>query len=289
MTRTIKAVFRHVLLAAALLGFAGPAAAEEYYYAIEVNGVLIGYSRLATSPLSQGGQTLTVLTHELVVRGTLLGAKVDNRVLLTYHIDPATNTFTYHDSRIEQGPAILTSVVRIEGHTARVSDGRGGPESTVDLPPDIVLATSLVQPHLLADFVAGRAEQKTYRLFDGRDNAVREVSYTKTASEALSLAGRSFDTIVLGVVDRRTGVNLTVWLDTKTGIIVQTRQPGNARAYLAGPSVVEAVNQAGSRANLDPSVLSKTNASIPAVRRISYIKVRAVAQPSGLWLTPDAP
>jgi transglutaminase-like putative cysteine protease len=158
----------------------------------------------------------------------------------------------------------------------------------VDLPPDVVLASSLVQPHLLADFVAGRAEQKTYRVFDGRDSAVREVSYTKTRHEALPLAGRSFDTLVLAVVDRRTGVNLTVWLDTKTGIVVQTRQPGNVRSYLTSPSVVEAVTQAGSRASLDSSVLAKTNVSIPAVRRISYMKVRAAAQPSGLWLTPDA-
>jgi hypothetical protein len=124
MARKIPAVFRLVLCAAVMTGLAGPAAADDHYFAIEFNGTVIGYVHAVTAPLTHGGRTVTLLTHEMVVRGTLLGGKVDNRLVLTYHLDPATNTFTYHESRIEQGPSTLTSAIRIDGRTARVSDAR---------------------------------------------------------------------------------------------------------------------------------------------------------------------
>ena len=109
MARTIPALFRHVLFALPLLGCAGQAVAQEYYYAIEVNGVLCGYSRFVDVAAADGrARRSPSLTHETVVRGTLLGAPVDSRITLTYHIDPATRAFTYHDSTIEQGPARLT-------------------------------------------------------------------------------------------------------------------------------------------------------------------------------------
>ena len=111
MASTITARLRHVLFALALLGAAGQPAAQEYYYGIELNGVLCGYVTITASPLGEGARALTLLRHEVVVRGTLLGAGVDNRIVLTYHIDPVTKAFTHHTSRIEQGQTTLTSAV----------------------------------------------------------------------------------------------------------------------------------------------------------------------------------
>jgi transglutaminase-like putative cysteine protease len=289
MARNIPVVFGRVLVVAlALLGFAGRAVAEEYYYAVEMNGVLCGYVTFVTSPLRQDGRILTLLRHEVVIKGTLLGGAVNNRILLTYHIDPGTNAFTYHESVLEQGPTRLTSAIRIEGHTARVSDGVGGKETVVDLPADVVLDNTLFHPHLVADFVGGKAEKKTYLLFDGRDNAVRETTYTRKGTETVRLAGRSFDTVVLDGVDRRTGVVWTMWLDARTGMAVQTRQPGNVHTYLADPTVVETVNRAGSKPDLNPSVMTKANVTITNIRGITAMTVRATAQPAGYWVTPES-
>jgi hypothetical protein len=112
MARNTTAPFRRMLLVlSALAAFYSQGRAEEYYYGIEINGVLCGYARLATSPLRQDGGEVTVLRHETVLKGTLLGAPVDSRMSLTYHLDPATKRFSYHDSTIEQGPARLTSAI----------------------------------------------------------------------------------------------------------------------------------------------------------------------------------
>ena len=289
MTGNFPSVFRHVVVAAmVLVGFGAAAAPEQYYYAVEMNGVLCGYVTYVTSPIQQDGRTFTRLTHEVVIKGTLLGGAVNNRILLTYHIDPATSAFTRHESLLEQGPTRLTSAIRIEGRTARVSDGAGGKETVVDLPADVVLDNTLFHPHLVADFVSGKAETKTYLLFDGRDNAVRETTYTRKGTETVRLVGRSFETVVLDSIDRRAGVAFTMWLDVRTGMAVQTRQTGNSRTYLTDATVVETVNRAGSTPDLNPSVLTKANVSIPNIRGITAMTVRVTAQPAGYWVTPES-
>ena len=58
---------------------------------------------MTTLPVVEGNRQLTLLTHEVVVRGTMLGGQVDSRITLTYHLDPATSAFTRHTSAIEQG------------------------------------------------------------------------------------------------------------------------------------------------------------------------------------------
>lgn len=277
-----------LLILGLLVGLPGEDRVKEYYYAVELNGVLCGYVKFVTSPLREGTRTLTLLTHEVVIKGTLLGGAVNNRILLTYYIDPDTNAFTYHESMLEQGSTRLTSAIRIEGHVARVSDGAGGKETVVDLPADVVLDNTLFHRHLVADFVGRKAEKKAYLLFDGRDNAVRETIYTRKGTETVRLAGRSFDTVVLEEVDRKTGVVSTMWLDARTAMAVRTRGLGNLHTYLADATVVEAVNRAGSRADLNPSVMTKANVTIPKVRGISYMKVRATAQPAGYWVTPES-
>jgi transglutaminase-like putative cysteine protease len=289
MTGSISAeVGRIGVVAAALLTLGAQAPAEKHYLAVEANGVLCGYVIYLTSPIQQDGRTLTRLTHEVVIRGTLLGGAVNNRILLTYHIDPDTKAFTYHESLLEQGSTRLTSAIRIQGRTALVSDGAGGKEAVVELPANVVLDNTLFHPHLVADFVGGKAETRTYLLFDGRDNAVRETSYTRKGNEKVQLAGRSFDTVVLESIDRRTGLISTLWLDSRTGMAVQTRQTGGSRTYLTDPSVVEAVNRAGSKPDLNPSVLAKTNLAIPNVRGIAAMTVRATARPAGFWVTPES-
>lgn len=271
-----------------LLAHAGTPAAggpDEYYYGIEIAGRLCGYAKITTSPLRQDGRGPTVLTHESVIRGTLLGGPVDVRMTFTYHVDAEMTTFTEHTSAIEQGPNRMASALRVEGRRVVVADAAPGEGQVVDLPPDVVLANTLRFPHLVADFVKAGIAEKTYRIFDGRDNAVRDVFYARKGEERVDLAGRSIDTVVLDSVDRRTGVASRVWIDTATGIVVRAQHPGQRLTYLAGPDVVGTVEGAGDLPDVTSAIMTPTNVTIPNVRAISYMKVRASMRPSGLWLT----
>jgi len=74
-----------------------------------------------------------------------------------------------------------------------------------------------------------------------------------------------------------------LWLDRATGVAVQTQHP-NRLSYLADTSVVQALRTA----NLDGNLLANANISIPNVKEISYMKVRATIVPTGLWVSPEA-
>jgi transglutaminase-like putative cysteine protease len=257
--------------------------AKEYYFAIEMNGTVCGYSRFTASPFLENGKDLILLKQEMRMQFTALGSKVEQRLVLTYHIDPASGRFTYHDSTIEQGDMRLSSKIRIAGGQAFVSGSGMSQEQAVPLPTDVVLANTLHYPHLVADFAGSGLASKSYPIFDGRDAQVQETVYTKVGTETVRRAGREYETIVLDVLNKRNGMKSKLWLDPATGIAVQARHP-NRFSYLADSSVAETLRTP----NLDANFLAKANISIPKVKDISYMKVRATIEPMGLWVSPEA-
>jgi len=95
----------------------------------------------------------------------------------------------------------------------------------------------------------GAQQKKTCLIFDGRDNAVRETTYTPASAEVVRRAGRKFDTVVLDSVDHRTTVNTRLWLDRGTGIPVQTRLTGGRFSYLADACIIQSVRCAPPRSS----------------------------------------
>jgi hypothetical protein len=156
-------------------------------------------------------------------------------------------------------------------------------EQTVALPPDVILANTLYYPHLVADFAGGELASKSYPIFDGRDAQVQETVYTKVGTEKIRRAGREYETIVLDVLNKWNGMKSRLWIDPATGIAIQTQHP-NRFYYLADASVVGSLQTA----NLDANLLARTNISIPNVKEISYMKVRATIEPMGLWVSLEA-
>ncbi len=281
--KAIRVLFLLVLLLPVPQARGDTITAEEYYYAIEINGTLCGYASFVTSPLVQGGREMLLLKHKILMQVKALGKRVESRLDLTYHINPATGRFSYHDSTIEQGGMRLFSKIRIEGGKALLSGSGADQEQAVPLPPDVVLANTLYFPHLVADFVERGLETKTYLIFDGRDARVQETAYTKAGVETIRRAGRTFETVVLDSLNKTNGMKSRLWLDKTTGIAVRTQHP-NRLSYLADPSVVRELQTA----DLNPNLLAKTNVAIANPKEISYMRVRAAIDPSGLQLSPES-
>lgn len=255
-------------------------AAQEYYHAYEINGTLCGYVKFTTAPLVQDGWDLILLEQTILMQVRAMGQPVESRLRLTYHIDPRTNGFLYHDCTIEQGGQRMFAKMRIDRGKAYVSGTGMDKEEAVDLPPDVVLENTLFFPHLVADFARGGLETKSYKIFNGRDGKVQEVVYTNAGVEKLQRAGRTFETIVLDSLNRTNGLKVRVWLDPATGIQVQTQMP-NRRTYLTDVSVVQALQTAA----LDPIFAVKANKPIPNPDDISYMRTRAVMEPTGAWIS----
>jgi len=272
-----------LLLSASSAPGATSPSAEEFFFAYEINGTLCGYAKFTTAPLVEDGRKLILLEHTILMQLRAMGQAVESRLKLTYHIDPRTNGFLYHDSLIEQGGQRMFSKMRIDGGQAYISGTGMDKEAAVELPHDVVLENTLFYPHLVADFARGGLETKSYKIFNGRDGKVQEVVYTKAGVEKLQRAGKTFETIVLDSLNQTNGLKSKLWLDPATGIQVQTQMP-NRLHYLADASVVQALQTA----HLDPILAVKANKTIPNPNDISFMRVRAVIEPTGLWVSPGS-
>ena len=273
-----------MLMSLALVSLAIPSRAEKLHYAIEINGTLCGYSEIETSPMREGGKELILLKHRQFLMVSALGSKFNARVDLTYHIDPATGQFTYHDSEVRQGDIELGSKIYIEGNRARFIDTKSGEEKTVELPPDVILENTLLFPHVIRDLVEGKSTAKTYRVFDVRELEVQSCTYTALGAEGIKLAGKRYDAVVVEKHIRETGVKMKHWIDTKSGRVIKTELPNNRGSYLAKSSIVNKIKAA----DLNESVISRVNVAIADIKAISYMKVKGTIEPTGIVVSEES-
>lgn len=277
---------RMLLWALIILSLAGASAVEaqteRVYFAIEVNGKVCGYSEIEISPMVKDGKEILLLKQKTFSMSSALGSEFTTEIGLTYHIDPESGRFIYHDSEVKQGQMELWSKVYIEDDQARFESSLTG-EKTVDLPPDVVLENTLIRPHVIADLVAGGLDEKTYEVFEVRDGKVRATTYTKVDIENLPVAGERYKALVADVVQSATGLKYRIWIDTESGYLLQTELPNGRRSYRSGESVKNRIEMA----DLNDVILAKANVLIADFQAISYMKVEASIEPSGLRVTLD--
>ncbi len=262
----------------------GQEPATEYYYGIEANGVLCGYAKIEVSPLLLDGRQLTLLKHEVVTQSSALGNQVDSRIRLTYHLDPLTGRFTYHDSAIEQGSTRLGSAIRIEGDTARCTSTLSDQETLVALPKDAILENTVFFPHLKTDFAERGLETKMYSIFEVRGFQMQDVTYSRVGRETVELAGAQYDAIVLTRLSKQTGLKTKHWIDTRSGLLLKAVQQGNRTSYLADASIVDRIE----RAEITGTLIAKVGVAIPNFMTLHHMKVNATMEPSGLQVTPES-
>ena len=257
---------------------------QTLYYGIEINGVLCGYSEVKISPMVKDGKDMILLKDKVFAMVSALGSKFNTEVKLTYHIDPETWNFSYHDSEIDQGPTHLGSKVFINGNTARFIGTPGNRETTVTLPPDVVLENVLYFPHLIKDFVERKLPEKSYQIYEVRETEIQKSTYTKVATEKIELAGKKYNAIVLDKLNHKTGLKVKMWIGVENGFLLKAVAPNNRLSYLADPSVVNRIKMA----DVDDNLFAKVNVAIADIQAISYMKVKATVQPTGLWVTQES-
>jgi hypothetical protein len=280
----MKNILLHAALALVMIGiFSSAVKAEKIYYGVELNGVLCGYAELDTSPMEVDGKEMTLLKHRVFAMLTLLGSEVNSEVDLTYHIDPETGQFTYHDSEIRQGSVEMGSTVHVDGDVARFKSTLSEDETVVELTPETIRPNTLFQPHLKRDFADGDAEEKSYSILEVREFDVQETTYTRVGEDKLELAGNTYDTVILEMLNNATGLKAKLWLDVDRGLVVKSELP-NRKGYIADASIIKKIQAA----NIDENIISKVNVPIADFHGITYMKVKATIEPSGLWVTPES-
>jgi transglutaminase-like putative cysteine protease len=186
-------------------------------------------------------------------------------------------------AHFQQAEFILDLEVRIDGRTAHCTSSLLPEETIVTLTEGVIIGNPLYSLHLLRDFVRHGVREKTYESLDARDFRVDESTVKWDGRETLELAGKRYDAIIIDVLSRSTGAKSRIWIDAANGMTLKSADPRGQTVYLADPSVKKRIDLV----NMDENILVRTNVSIPDVRRISYMKVKALLEPTGQWFTPD--
>jgi transglutaminase-like putative cysteine protease/ketosteroid isomerase-like protein len=262
---------------------AGQVSEGEFTYAVEMNGVTCGYTDVHLSSVAGEDGPYTLLEQKTFAMQSALGSEFNTTVDLRCHIDPVTGDFSFMRMHLQQADFVLDSEIRIEGATAHCTSTLLDEETIVTLPEGTIIGNPLYSLHVLRDFVRDGAREKTYSSFDARDFKVDEITFTWVGRETLELAGRRYDAFIVDFMSHATGVKVRTWLDATNGMTLKTAGPQGLSVYLADPSVRKQIELV----NVDENIIARTNVSIPDVTRISYMKVRAVLEPTGQWLTPD--
>ncbi len=152
-----------------ILVTAMPTMAEEYYYGVEIAGVVCGYSRVETSKFEMNGKELILLEQSFTMKLSALGSSFDSKMKFTYKIDPETGNFVYHDSDIEQGGQHYAGAVEVDGDSARFSSMIDDDSGVTYLPEGTILENTLFFPHLKKAFVDEGLSEKTFTLYEVRE------------------------------------------------------------------------------------------------------------------------
>lgn len=256
---------------------------QKFYYATEIDGIVCGYAEINLAEIEEDEMTLILLKHDLFLMLKALGSTFNSTLQLTYRIDPVTGQFTYHDSYIHQGDTELSMAVHITDNKAIMTSPDGDDETVTSLTSDVILPNTLYHPFLVRDFSGADLQEKTYRIYQVRDSEIQESTFKKQDLDRLKLAGDTYEAIIFEEMNRQTGVKTKLWIDTETGQILKTQYPNHRLTYLTDPSVVKRIRVA----DMNPSILTKTNVAIGDAQAIAYLKVRAVLEPTGLWVTEE--
>ncbi|MBN2542113.1 transglutaminase domain-containing protein [bacterium] len=263
--------------------FAQEGESQKYYFGLEINGVLCGYTEIEISEIEKDGKEYILLDENVFAMLTALGAEVNTSQKIEYYIDPGTGNFIYHYHKLDQGSIKLEATYTIKGDTAYLYDFDKDTETKIALPKDVLLPNTMIFSHIKNGFIDGGVKEKTYKFLEARDAQVEELTITKVDDEELELVGKIYQTIKVEQYLPYMGLRFFLWIDKETGYLVQMEIPGMRKQYLTDASVVKRIQVA----SVDENILLKTNETIVNIQGIRYLKVKAAMEPIGLLITEE--
>lgn len=274
-----------LLLLPAVLLFGKSDKAETFFYGIEINGKLVGYSETEVTPDTKAGKPVTIIKNKAFIALTALGQAFDTKISEVYHIDPGTGKYTYYDSEVKVGTMEMGSNLVIHKDTAVFTSRQEGKPKTLTLSPDVLLQNPLYFTRLLKDLgEARKMQKKNYRTIDVKEGELHQVTYTRKGTEKLVLAGNEYNAMALDMLDLKTGVPVKIWIMKENGQLLRANYPNGMDVYLADGAVVGKIK----RAELDDMIFAKVDLAIADYKAISYMKIKATILSMGEWITPES-
>jgi hypothetical protein len=249
-----------------------------------MNGRVFGYVDLRVTETEKAGKPVLQLRESVGNRYSALGVPVDTEGRSDYRLDPATGRWSFIEQSVDSGGLKVHITASIEGDTARIDlQPGGGGEKIVPLPEDVILENPYYFPRPLEDSGSAEPAPRIYRTLDLLDRNIHRVRETKKGPEPLEIEGRVYRAIILDSLDLDTGLKVRQWIDADNGYLLKSEGPRSIQR-IAGRSMKSKMQ----RVDLDDHLLARVGVAIADVAAISHLKVRAVLEPVGNWITPES-
>jgi hypothetical protein len=262
---------------------AAQAESEITYHAVEMKGVLCGYSETDLSTVVKDGKEMTLEKSRVFIMLSALGMNFNTEVKSTAYMDPPSGRSTDVKVDIEQGQVKLGIKVVVENDIAHYTPMMGGKPKDIKLTQDVIFGDRQLFMQLVKDFADGKVQKKTYKNLEVMEGEIQESTYTRVGTEKLELVGENYDAIVLEQLNQKTGVKIKWWIDIQTSHMLKASLPNGRNLYLTDRSVVDRIKMA----DMNEAIFAKVNIPIADFQAISYMKVKATVEPTGLWITQE--
>ncbi|MBE3112634.1 MAG: lasso peptide biosynthesis protein [Acidobacteria bacterium] len=278
--RQLAIVF--MVLAFGFLVLPGADGAKKTYYAVEINGVVCGYSETSESLLQEEGRKYVQQETNVFVMLSLLGSEFNSKIKVMSLLDPVTRRACRTVTVIDQGNNHLVFELKVSGREAVLVSPRSRDPKKIAVYPGLLIGSDELFLQVKRDFITQRASEASYDILEALEEEVQRSTFRKTGEERIELAGKTFPALIIEQVNAKTGVKITYWLAPEHDDFVKYTVSERS-VYLADRRVIDRIKVA----NMDAAIFTKTDAAIVDVPAIVYMKLKAKIAPTGVTMTVD--
>ncbi len=256
---------------------------EKTYYAIEISGNLVGYSKTISSRNADSSNLKKSDTNTIAML-TLLGQPFNFQTREVCLFDPDTSKMTYYDADVRAGQMHTGATLILEGEHLKYIPKAGGATKTIALEPGVSTNEYQLTQLFASELSKDELKEKTYKIVDPTQGRIIERIYTYINEETIFIEGKSYECQLFSWKDLTFGVSGRVWLDKKNHQPIRTHQSDDTVTYLTDASVRTRIQ----RASIDDRILAKVDTKIHDFQAISYMKVKAVIRSAGEVISFEA-
>ncbi len=258
------------------------AEAGKVYYAIEINGIVCGYTEASETPVVKEGKEVIEGEVNIFLMLSLLGSEFNTEMKSVSYEDPVTRRNSFSSINIKQGSIENHIEVVVKGDKAVITSTLFAQPREIEISPDITIGSTEVYERLRKDIGRDGKTEMVYNNLEMMEGEIQSSTYKLLRKEKVELAGQTFNTAVIQQTNNKTGVKTTFWMDPEHDYYIKF-EVANRKVYLSDQNVIDKIKVA----NMDENILTKTNKAISDVQSISYMKVSAVIEPTGSNFTID--
>ena len=257
-------------------------ATDKVFYAIEINDVVCGYSEMSETPVKKENKDLIEQELHIFIMLSLLGSEFNTEMNIKALIVSESRRASYIFTNIKQGATDMDIELTVSGSKATIKSQLNTEPAEMNITPETVIGSDEIFTRLKKEIYFEGKTEATYNILELIEGEIQTSEFKKTGEETISLAGKSFNTIIIEQTNTKTGLKTTYWLSPDYDYFVKFKVL-NRTVYLSDQNVIDKIKVA----SMDENIVTKTNVAISDVQALSYMKVDAVIEPIGQNFTKD--